>query len=45
VQSKEIMAISTEINTKHVNAFCGQIVAFFNVTPGGTHIDHLDFIG
>jgi hypothetical protein len=36
-------AISIEINTKHAKALCGQNAAFFNVKPGGTHVNHLDF--
>jgi len=28
---REIMAICSQINTKHINTLCGQDVEFFNV--------------
>jgi hypothetical protein len=43
---REIIAVCSEIHTKHINTLCGQNVEFFNVTPGGTYSDHwaLNFI-
>jgi hypothetical protein len=37
---REIIAVSFEIYTKHVNARCGQNVDLLNVKPGGTYSDH-----
>jgi hypothetical protein len=36
----EIMAVCSEIHTKHINALCGQNVEFVNVKPGGNYINH-----
>jgi hypothetical protein len=33
---REIIAICSEIRTKHLNILCGQNVEFVNVKPGGT---------
>jgi len=33
---REIMAVCSEIHTKHINTVCGQNVGFVNVKPGGT---------
>jgi len=35
-----IIAVCTEILTKHVSALCGQNVEFFNLKPGGALSDH-----
>jgi hypothetical protein len=34
---REIIAVCSEIHTKHINALCGQNVEFVNVKPGGTY--------
>jgi hypothetical protein len=34
---REIIAVCSEIHTKHINTLCGQNVELLNVTPGGTH--------
>jgi hypothetical protein len=36
----EIMAVCSEIQTKHINTLCGQNVEFVNVKRGGTYSDH-----
>jgi hypothetical protein len=33
---REIIAVCSEIHTKHLNALCGQNVELVNVEPGGT---------
>jgi hypothetical protein len=35
---REIIAVCSEIHTKHINTLCGQNVEFVNVKPGGTQI-------
>jgi hypothetical protein len=37
---REIIAVRSEIHTKHINTLCGQKVGFVNVKHGGTHSDH-----
>jgi len=37
---REIIAVCSEIDTKHINTKCGQNVEFVNVKPGGTYSDH-----
>ena len=37
---REIIAVCSEINTKHINTLCGQNAEFMNVTAGGTYSDH-----
>ena len=37
---REIIAVCSEIHTKHINTVCGQNVEFVNVKPGGTYSDH-----
>jgi len=32
----EIIAVCSEIHTKHINTVCGQKVEFLNVKAGGT---------
>ena len=36
----EIIAVCSEIHTKHTNSLCGQYKEFVNVTAGGTYSDH-----
>jgi hypothetical protein len=33
----EIIAVCSEIHTKHMNTQCGQNVEFVNVKPGGVY--------
>jgi hypothetical protein len=37
----EIIAVCSEIHTKHINTLCGQNVEFVNVKLGGTDSNHL----
>jgi len=37
---REIIAVCSEIYTKHINTLCGQNVELLNVKPGGTYSDH-----
>jgi hypothetical protein len=37
---KEIIAVCSEIHTKHTNTLCGQNVEFVNTNLGGTYSDH-----
>ena len=39
---REIIAVCSEIHTKHVNTMCGQNVEWLNAKPGGTYSDHWD---
>jgi hypothetical protein len=34
---REIIAVCSEIHTKHINTRCGQNVELLNVKPGGTY--------
>src|SRR5215468_6276912 len=34
---REIIAVCSEIHTKHMNTLCGWNVGFVNVKPGGTY--------
>jgi hypothetical protein len=36
----EIIAVCSEIHTKHINTLCGQNLEFLSVKPGGTYSDH-----
>jgi hypothetical protein len=36
----EIIAVCSEIHTKHINTLCGQNMEFMNVQPGGTYSNH-----
>jgi len=38
---REIIAVCSQIHTKHINILCGQNVEFVNIKPGGTYSDHL----
>jgi len=35
---REIIAVCSEIHTKHINTVCGQNVELLNVKPGGTKV-------
>jgi hypothetical protein len=37
---REIIAVCSEIHTKHINTLCGQKVEFVNVEPGGIYSNH-----
>jgi len=37
---REIIAVCSEINKKHINILCGQKVELCNVKPVGTHNHH-----
>ena len=37
---REIIAVCSEINTKHINILCGQTVDLLNVRPDGTYSNH-----
>ena len=37
---REIIAVCSQIHTKHINTLCGQSVELLNVEPGGTDSDH-----
>jgi len=34
---REIIAVCSDIHTKHVNTLCGQNVELLNIKPGGTY--------
>jgi len=33
----ELIAVCSQIHTKHINALCGQNVEFLDLKPGGTY--------
>jgi len=37
---REIIAVCSQIHTKHINTLCGQNVEFVSVQPGGTYTNH-----
>jgi len=37
---REIIAVCSQIHTRHLNALSGQNVEFVNVKLGGTYSDH-----
>ena len=37
---REIIAVCSEIHTKHINTLCGQNVELLNVKTGGIYSDH-----
>jgi hypothetical protein len=39
---REIIAVCSEIHTKHINSLCGQNVELLNAKPRVTYIDHWD---
>jgi len=36
---REIIAVCSQIHTKHINTLCGQGEEFVNVKPGGKYSD------
>ena len=42
---REIIAVCSEIHTKHINTLCGQNIELLNVKPGGTYSNHWDLEG
>ena len=42
---REIIAVCSEIHTKHTNTQCGQNVVFVNDKRGGTYSDHWSLEG
>jgi len=36
----EIIAVCSQVHTKHMNTVCGQNVELLNVKPGGSYSDH-----
>jgi hypothetical protein len=36
----EVIAVCSEIHTKHINTLCGKNVEFVNVKHGGTNSNH-----
>jgi hypothetical protein len=36
----EIIAVCSQIHTKHINTLCEQNVEFVSVIPGGTYCNH-----
>ena len=39
---REIIAVCSQIHTKHINTLCGQNVELLIVEPGGTYCNHWD---
>jgi len=39
---REIIAVCSEIHTKHINTLCGQNVELLNVKSGGTYSNQCD---
>jgi len=37
---REIIAVCSQIHTKHINTLCGQNVGLLSVKPGGIYSDH-----
>ena len=37
---REIIAVCSEIHTKHINTLCGQNVKFVNIKTGGIYSNH-----
>ena len=42
---REIIAVCSQIHTKHINTLCGQNVELLNIKPGGIYSDHWDIQG
>ena len=42
---REIIAVCSQIHTKHINTLCGQKKELLNVKPGGTNSDHCALYG
>ena len=39
---REIIAVCSQIHTKHINTLCGRNVEFDNFKPGGMFCDHFE---
>jgi len=37
---REIIAVCSQIHTKHINTLCGHNIEFVSVKPGGTYSNH-----
>jgi len=37
---KELIAVCSEVNVKHINGLCGQNVEFLNVKSDGRYTNH-----
>jgi len=37
---RKIIAVCSQIHTKHINTLCGLNVELLSVKPGGTYSDH-----
>jgi hypothetical protein len=37
---RELIAVCSQIHTKHINTLCGQNVELLNVKPDGTYSTH-----
>jgi len=42
---REIIAVCSQMHTKHINTLCGQNVELLNVKPGDTYGGHLALKG
>jgi hypothetical protein len=42
---REIVAVCSQIHTKHLNTLCGQSVGFLYVKPGGKYSNHWVLLG
>jgi len=42
---REIIAVCSQIHTKHINTLCGQNLELLNVKRGGTYSDQLIYKG
>ena len=40
---REIIAVCSQIHTKHINTLCGQNAELLSFKPGGTYSDHWAF--
>jgi hypothetical protein len=40
---REIIAVCSEIHTKHVNTLCGQNIEFVNVKPGSAYSNYCNW--
>jgi len=40
---REIIAVCSQIHTKHINTLCGQNVELLNVKHGGNYSNHCAF--
>ena len=37
---REVIAVCSQIHTKHISTLCGQNVEFVDIKPGGTYSNH-----